>query len=81
MLQVMGAVAQFELAMIKERQKEGIAIAQKKGTKIGRSAKLTEKDIPAVKEMLSACQNKKQIAADLGVSRPTFYAFLREYQL
>ncbi|WP_239465127.1 recombinase family protein, partial [Desulfovibrio piger] len=35
-LQIIGAVAQFERAMIKERQREGIAIAKAAGKYKGR---------------------------------------------
>jgi len=37
MLQMMGAFAEMELAMIKVRQREGIAIAKKEGRQIGRA--------------------------------------------
>ncbi|MEZ4529298.1 MAG: recombinase family protein, partial [Desulfobacterales bacterium] len=48
MLQVMGACAQFELSMIKERQREGIAIAQKQGKQIGRKSSLNEDHVKQV---------------------------------
>ena len=40
MLQIMGAVSEFERAMILERQREGIRIAQAKGTYRGRKRRL-----------------------------------------
>lgn len=81
MLQVMGACAQFELSMIKERQREGIAIAQKKGVQIGRKATLNTADIDSIKEMWESGKSKSEIAKELGVSRPTFYAFLKKHQI
>lgn len=45
LLQVMGAFAEFERRLIKERQIEGIAAAQAKGVKFGRKAKLTPEQI------------------------------------
>lgn len=81
MLQVMGACAQFELSMIKERQREGIAIAQKKGVQIGRKASLDKTHIDAVKELWLSGKNKMEIAEAMGVSRVTFYAFLKKHQV
>jgi DNA invertase Pin-like site-specific DNA recombinase len=45
MLQMMGAFAEFERKLIKERQREGIAQAQKKGTRIGRGRVLKDEQI------------------------------------
>ena len=40
-LSVMGAVAQYELALLRERQREGVAAAKRAGKHCGRRAKLT----------------------------------------
>lgn len=45
LLSVMGAVAEFERAIIKERQAEGIRIARQKGVYKGRKAALTDEQI------------------------------------
>ncbi|WP_321419335.1 recombinase family protein [uncultured Desulfobacter sp.] len=81
MLQVMGACAQFELSMIRERQKEGIAIAKKKGVQIGRKAKLDSASIDTIKDLWRSGKNKMEIAQEMGVSRVTFYAFLKKHQI
>lgn len=81
MLQVMGACAQFELSMIKERQREGIAIAKKKGIQIGRKATLNKDHIEQVKELWKSGKNKMEISKAMGVSRPTFYDFLKKYNV
>ncbi len=81
MLQMMGAFAQFELSMIKERQREGIALAKKKGKQIGRKAKLSKDDVDAVLTLLHKGVSKKDIAQEMGVSRPTFYAFLEKHNV
>ena len=41
LLSVMGAIAEFERELIKERQREGIAIAKKRGAYAGRKRTLT----------------------------------------
>lgn len=81
MLQVMGACAQFELSMIKERQREGIAIAKKQGKQIGRKAKLDKDSIEQVKALWQSGYTKKYIAKAMGVSRVSFYAFLKKYNV
>ena len=45
LLSVMGAFAEFERALIKERQREGIELAKKRGVYKGRKKALSEKDI------------------------------------
>ena len=81
MLQVMGACAQFELSMIKERQREGIAIAQKQGKQIGRKSALSKADIDTIKALWRSGKNKMQIAKEMDISRVTLYAFLKKHQI
>lgn len=76
-LQIIGAVAEFERAFIRERQREGIAIAKTKGKYKGRKATLSEEQI---REILWRIKNKErviQIAREYGVSRQTIYRCLR----
>jgi len=48
-LQMMGAFAEFERALIRERQREGIALAKRKGKRIGRRPKLTPEQVPKLR--------------------------------
>lgn len=50
LLSVMGAFAEFERSLIKERQKEGIMIAKKKGAYKGRSKSLTAEQVVEVRD-------------------------------
>lgn len=69
MLSMMGAVAQFERAMIQERQREGIAKAKAKGVYKGRVKKI---DDQAIREAMSQeGASFRKVAADLGVSLST----------
>lgn len=77
-LAVMGAVAQFELAMIHERQKEGVAAAQKAGKHCGRPSTLTDEQINIVLERVAAGEDKTSIANDIGTSRGTIYNILKK---
>jgi len=73
--QMMGAFAEFERALIKKRQREGIEKARQKGVYKGRAPSI---DRDAVLERLDAGQTPTQIARDLGVSRPSVYRIARE---
>lgn len=77
MLSVMGAFAQFERALILERQREGIAIAKKKGVYRGRKRALSDEDIEIIKSRVSKGEKKAQLAREFGVSRETLYQYLR----
>lgn len=74
MLQVMGAVAEFERSIILERQREGIAAAKARGTyKSGRPVVMTDDKKRICHEKYAAGVPMTRIAKDLGVSRMTVY--------
>jgi DNA invertase Pin-like site-specific DNA recombinase len=76
MLQLLGAVSQFERALIKERQREGIAIAKIKKKYKGRKPVLEAVDISKLKKMAAEGTSKVQIAKTLGISRASVYVYL-----
>ncbi len=73
MLSVMGAVAEFERALLLERQREGIAVAKTKGVYKGRMPSLTQDQAAAVISRLAAGESASALARELGVSRATIY--------
>lgn len=79
-LQLLSYVAQNERENIRQRQKEGIAIAKAQGKYKGRAKK--EIDKPLFKETRHRWQageiTKKQFAEIVGVSRSTLYKLLEE---
>ena len=77
MLQMLGAVAQFERALILERQREGIAISKTKGVYTGRKAALDTAQVAELKGLVAAGVAKTKIADKLGVSRATVYAYMK----
>ena len=77
MLQMLGAVSQFERALILERQAEGIAIAKAKGVYTGRKASLNAVQVAELKEMVAEGVAKTKIATQLGVSRATVYSYMK----
>lgn len=77
LLSVMGAFAEFERALIRERQREGIAIAKKTGVYKGRTPTLRgEKRAEAVAKVQAGVPLAK-VAREYGVSRQTLYSYLR----
>src|SRR5205814_465063 len=69
MLSVMGAFAEFERALINERQKEGIALAMKRGAYTGRKKSLTEEEIAKARERVAIGISKAKVAREFGISR------------
>lgn len=77
MLTMLGGFAQFERALIRERQREGIAIAKEKGKYKGRKAALTPEQATVLKQRVAAGEPKATVARDFGISRETLYQYLR----
>ena len=77
LLQVMGAVAQFERANINERQREGIAKAKAQGKHLGRKPSMTPEDIQKARDMVADGMAKADVASFFGVSRQTLYRVLK----
>lgn len=77
MLGIMGSVAEFERALIRERQAEGIAKAKTRGVYKGRKAKLEEAVAAAMVARAQAGEPRAALAREYGISRETVYAYLR----
>ncbi|MGP5497409.1 recombinase family protein [Corynebacterium flavescens] len=76
LLNMLGAVAEFERSLINERQREGIAIAKAQGKYKGRKSALSAEQVAQAKEMKASGSAVTAIAKALGVSRPTVYRAL-----
>ncbi|WP_308198740.1 recombinase family protein [Hoyosella sp. YIM 151337] len=81
MLSVMGAFAEFERALIRERQREGIAKAKTRGVYTGRKPALTAEKVRELRERVSAGEGKAALAREFGISRETVYSYLRAADL
>ena len=77
MLSVMGAFAEFERALLRERQREGIALAKQRGAYRGRKRSLNMEQIGEIKRRIAAGEQKARVARDMGISRETIYQYLR----
>jgi DNA invertase Pin-like site-specific DNA recombinase len=76
LLNIMGAFAEFERELIKERQKEGIIQAKKQGKYNGRKQSLSPEQIIEVKQLVLSRYKITEIAKQYQVSRSTIYNIL-----
>jgi DNA invertase Pin-like site-specific DNA recombinase len=77
MLSVMGAFAEFERALIRERQREGIALARQRGAYRGRKPALSPEQVAELRRRAAAGEQKAKLARKFGISRETLYQYLR----
>jgi DNA invertase Pin-like site-specific DNA recombinase len=80
LLSVMGAFAEFERALILERQREGIAAAKQRGTYTGRKPALSPQRAKALRERAAAGERKSVLAREFGISRETVGGFNRSWR-
>jgi DNA invertase Pin-like site-specific DNA recombinase len=80
---IIGAVAEFEHALMSERTAEGLAAARARGRTGGQKPKLRPRQVELAQQMYDEKgeDGKRRytvaaIAAELGVSRPTIYRHL-----
>ena len=79
LLSVMGAFAEFERSLIKERQREGIALAKDRGVYRGRKPALSPEKVAELKAQDEARKGKNRaaLAREWKISRETLYQYLR----
>lgn len=77
MLSVMGAFAEFERALIRERQREGIALAKRRGAYRGRKKSLSAEQVVMLRQRVAGGEQKAGLAREFGVSRETVYQYLK----
>lgn len=82
LLQVMGAFAEFERSLIKERQMEGIASAKAKGIRFGRKAKLTHEQKADIITRLKSDPfiKRADLMKEYDISRATFYRLVNSFK-
>lgn len=77
LLHVMGAFAEFERSLIRERQREGIALAKQRKVYKGRVPALNPERAAELRRRAAEGESKTKLARDLGISRATVYTYLR----
>lgn len=79
LLQILGAFAEFERNLIRERQAEGIRLAKAAGKYRGRNPRLMVDQIAEARSQLAAGVPKTRVARQLGVDRSTLYRALARH--
>lgn len=77
MLSIMGAFAEFERALIRERQREGILLAKQRGAYRGRKRTLSCETIAEIRRRVQGGETKAALAREYGISRETLYQYLK----
>jgi DNA invertase Pin-like site-specific DNA recombinase len=75
LLSVMGAFAEFERSLIRERQREGITLAKKAGVYKGRKPSLTLERAEELRKRVAAGEKRAALAREFGISRETLYTY------
>ena len=82
--QILGAIAEFEHALMAERTRDGLAAARARGRTGGQRPKLSPRQARIAQEMYDQTgpdgrrtHTVAEIAAEFSVSRPTIYRHLR----
>ncbi len=78
MFNMLAAIAEFENAIRKERQADGIVLAKSKGIKFGAKAKLSEKQLSELKQKRADGVLVKDIMKEYGLSKASIYRLLAE---
>lgn len=79
LLSVMGAFAQFERDLIRERQREGIALAKlREGAYVGRKHSLSPAQAEDLRRRVALGESKTKLAEELRISRQTLYRYVAE---
>ncbi|MGH8422273.1 MAG: recombinase family protein, partial [Pseudomonas fluorescens] len=83
--QILGAIAEFEHALMSERTMDGLAAARARGRTGGQKPKLGPRQIKLVREMYEELGDDgkrkykvEDIATEFGVTRPTIYRYLKQ---
>jgi DNA invertase Pin-like site-specific DNA recombinase len=69
--------AEFERALLRERQREGIALAKQRGVYRGRKKSLAPAQVAELRRRAAAGEPKAALARALGISRETVYQYLK----
>ncbi|HEY1257141.1 MAG TPA: recombinase family protein [Terracidiphilus sp.] len=79
LLSMLGAVAEFERALILERQREGIALAKAAGKYKGRKPTLSAAKIAEIRLRAASGEiSRTVLAKEFGISRQTLYTYIRD---
>jgi DNA invertase Pin-like site-specific DNA recombinase len=73
---VLGAMAELERNVIRERTRAGLDAARAKNRFGGRPKKVSDKQLALARKRLDSGETAKTVAESIGVSRATLYRYL-----
>jgi DNA invertase Pin-like site-specific DNA recombinase len=73
LLSLLGAVAEFERDLIRERQREGVELAKRRGVYKGRARKFTPAQAQELGRRIAAGESPARLAREFKVSKHTIY--------
>ena len=79
LLSVMGAFAEFERELLRERQREGTTLAKERGAYRGGRKKLSSEVVEQLRRRADAGEQRSQLAREYGINRETVYQYLRSH--
>lgn len=77
LLSMLGAVAQFERDLLRERQREGIALAKQRGAYRGRKPRLTLAQAREIERRIAAGERPTALMREYQIVKTTLYRYLR----
>lgn len=80
LLHLLGALAEFERALIIERTRAGIDAAKRRGVRLGRKRKLSSDQITLARRLLAAGDGPLAVARNLNISKATIYRMLTRFE-
>ena len=76
-LHMMGALAEFERALIVERTRAGLRAAKRRGVKLGRKPSLTPGQVTHARRLIDGGESPRTVATTLRVGRTTLWRALK----
>ena len=76
-LHMMGALAEFERALIVERTRAGLKAAKRRGVKLGRKPILTPAQVAHARRLIDGGESPRTVASTLRVGRTTLWRALK----
>jgi DNA invertase Pin-like site-specific DNA recombinase len=80
MVQMIGIFSELEKNIISRRTKDSLAYKKSIGVKLGRPSALTPDKIEQLEFMVTRGKSVKEMCEKLGISKPTYYKWLKEHQ-
>ena len=76
MFTMLGAIAEFENDLRRERQADGIALAKSRGVLLGRKSKLTKEQVDEMRQKRQRGVLIKNLMSDYGLSKASVYRLM-----